>query len=95
MQLKELLELNYNFNKARKDALLSHAIKILESVVGNLKSENFDAIIKMLSYSPAGDCMGCDNYFIAFVDAEEPWDLKQVVETLIELNKHDNISTKF
>jgi len=50
------------------DVLKKCAIERLELVTKHLKNDNFKAIENMLSYSPSGDSMGGENYYIEFGD---------------------------
>jgi hypothetical protein len=50
----------------RKRMVKTAAILILEDVVDLLKKEKFDSVEEYLMFSPAGDGMGTDKYFIDF-----------------------------
>lgn len=50
----------------RRKKLKEYAISTLNKVIEAIESNNYDSIKQYLSYSPSGDCMGCDNAFIDF-----------------------------
>ena len=69
-------------------ALKAHVITVLESTLNAVKDEYYSGVSKLAIYSPAGDCMGCDNHFINFgYNEKEPLDIYEVMERLIELKK--------
>jgi len=76
-----------------KEAVLNK----LSAVIKAVEDENLELLQAMLSTSPAGDCMGCDNYFIDFSDIIPKTgpcgeDLVDTLEYIIELR--DSIKGK-
>ena len=64
---KEIMEISVeNLAQKQYDFLLQHGIKILETVITNIKLGKYDEIERMLSYSPDGDGWGETNYYINF-----------------------------
>lgn len=53
-------------DKLSKKKLKEYAIFVLNKVIEAIESRNYASIKQYLSYSPAGDCMGCENTFINF-----------------------------
>lgn len=58
-------------------------IKLAENIKNNANNiEALEKIKEELSYSPAGDCMGCDNYFFDFseiLETEKVCDLNNAI----------------
>jgi hypothetical protein len=72
-------------------ALKAHVIEKLETVLKAIKDENYKDIDKLISYSPAGDCMGGENHFIDFsFTHKQPLDIAEVTERLVALKKISN-----
>lgn len=76
MEIKEILEITpETLAKRQKEALKAFGIEVLERWIKYIREEefgtNFDPNNSDLEYSPAGDCMGCDNYYIPFHFANE------------------------
>jgi hypothetical protein len=76
----------------QRAALTSHCLAVLDLVWDALQREDYPTVRDLLSFSPAGDCMGCDNYFINFAWQEEetkPLDIGGVLEDLEALKKQE------
>lgn len=54
--------------RIRFEKLKEISIKRLKAIVDLLEKNDFDEIKEYTSFSPAGDCTGCDNHFIDFAD---------------------------
>ncbi len=83
----------------QKQALMEHAIGVLNRVIDRIRGEHWEAVKSMLSHSPAGDGMGCSNDFIDFSWDErnaggnridEPLDLGDVIDMLQDLERKEN-----
>ena len=72
---------------ARKqyEALEAHVLNTLDTVKTCIKARSWDDI--PMAFSPAGDDMGCDNYFIDFKLSQYGTDIAEVVNRLKELEK--------
>lgn len=68
------------------DAMKKDCITILERALVAFKNAPDEKIIKnLVSHSPAGDCMGTDQYFLDFADTcgnQEPMDIVEAIEKL-------------
>lgn len=76
MDIKEILEITpETLAKRQKEALKAFGIGVLKKWINYIREEkfgtNFDPDKSDLEYSPAGDCMGCDNHYIPFPFAGE------------------------
>ena len=76
MEIKEILEITpETLAKRQKEALKAFGIEVLERWIKYIREEefgtNFNPSNSDLEYSPAGDCMGCENYYIPFHFANE------------------------
>jgi hypothetical protein len=89
MKLEQLLKTTpETLAVEQHDALKAHVITVLESTLRAVKDEYYTAVNNFAQFSPAGDCMGCDNHFINFgYNDKEPLDICDVMERLIELKK--------
>ena len=89
MKLEQLLKTTPETLAVEQHAALKeHVIKVLETTLQAVKDEYYTAVNNFDQFSPAGDCMGCDNHFINFgYDEKEPLDICEVMERLIELKK--------
>lgn len=88
MDLEKLLKTTpETLASEQHDALKTHIIAKLMNVVNLIKSEEYKKIESLTEFSPAGDCMGCDNSYINFGFGEEPLDIHDVVSRLQELKK--------
>ena len=67
-----------------------YAIFVLNKVIEAIKSNDYDSIKQYLSFSPAGDCMGCENTYIDFggivygtrEDADQTMDIEELFYNL-------------
>lgn len=89
MKLEQLLKTTPETLAVEQHAALKeHVIKVLETTLQAVKDEYYTAVNNLTQFSPAGDCMGCENNFINFgYDEKEPLDICDVMERLIELKK--------
>lgn len=70
----------------KKKELREGAIKILSNVLEAFKWEEYDKI--PMGYSPAGDCMGCDNHYIDFSECGFE-DIGGVIDGLKRLSEEE------
>lgn len=84
MKLSELLALSENLNEAKASALKGHIVERLESIIKLILSNQFREVSEFLEFSPAGDGMGEDNYYISFVDG---WDISDACQKLEQLQE--------
>ena len=99
--LSELMDIDVStLATKQKQALISHTIDVLNRVIDYIQGGNWEDVRSMLSYSPAGDDMGCDNNFIDFSWTkrrhpseghmiDSPLDLGDVIDTLQDLEKKE------
>jgi hypothetical protein len=89
MKLEQLLKTTpETLAVEQHDALKAHVINVLELTLKAVKDEYYTAVNNFAQFSPAGDGMGCDNYFINFgYEDNKPLDICDVMERLIELKK--------
>ncbi len=66
------------YKSAVKEATIEH----LEYIINLLKENKFEKIASSVTFSPAGDCMGRDNYFIDFTGACNLEDIGDVITVL-------------
>lgn len=73
--------------KIQYDKIKEHVLHVLATVASLIEKESFDKIDKVVAYSPAGDEMGCDNYFIDFgeVLGDDSFDIIEVKDLLKRL----------
>lgn len=91
-ELKEFLTVNPStLAREQRDALTKAVAARLKHLADLLERKCYSEVKSHLSFSPAGDCMGHDNYHINFSDflnrTEGDADLGDIVEKLEELNK--------
>ena len=67
-----------------KEALKQAVISRLEEVISLIKEDKYKELSNLCSYSPAGDCMGCDNVYINFSDICDVEDIGDVIYKLDE-----------
>jgi len=65
-----------------KEALKQVVTDRLELVVSLIKDDKYKELSEFCSYSPAGDCMGCDNVYINFSDACDIKDIGDFIHTM-------------
>jgi len=65
-----------------KEALKQVVISRLEQVISLIKEDKYKELSELCSYSPAGDCMGCDNVYIDFSDICDVKDIGDFIHTL-------------
>lgn len=73
-----------NLAEKQYQELIKYTKQVLTDVIEDIDKESFGY---PLSHSPAGDCMGCDNYYIPFYAWGEPADIKEVFDKLRELKE--------
>lgn len=95
--IKSLKEAGVNEDKALsivttqyKEAVKVGAINTLEIILKLIKEDKYDELIPYIRFSPAGDCMGSENYYISFDNCGLE-DIGDVVNTLSGKNIYDNI----
>lgn len=65
--LKEIMSIDVqNLAEKQYAAIVKHALAILDTVRTRLKNGDLEGVKAMMRYSPAGDEMGCNNYYIDF-----------------------------
>lgn len=88
-------EANDLVGKKYKAKLKEEAVNILKKITRLIEDDKFDEAKEMISYSPAGDCMGGTNMYIDFslldLDRKESGykeieDIGDVIITLKKLN---------
>lgn len=84
--IKKIMELSVN-NLAEEQhfALKNHVVLILKNVLNLIEKDQYDIVLNYLSFSPSGDCMGCDNHYIDFSWNNTPMDIAEVCEVLSSL----------
>ena len=53
-------------NKVKYTKCKENAINLLKKVITLLQNSEYEEIVELTAYSPAGDDMGCDNDYINF-----------------------------
>lgn len=86
--------LDTNIEQLKKDqfkALTEHVEKTLNEIVFLFKERQFTTIReRFVEYSPAGDCMGCDNSFINFAWNEgERKDIEDILEMAVSFTEQE------
>lgn len=68
MKAKELLSIANPEDLAEKqyNAIVKETEQLFKDIVELMKAHEFKGLRKMISNSPAGDCMGGDNSYISF-----------------------------
>lgn len=90
---KDIMKISIdNLAQKQLEFLKQHTIEILNNVAKLIEEENFEDIDWMLANSPAGDCMGEDNYFINFSYDEYDRDISEIVHCMKSLKS--KIETK-
>ena len=90
MNLENILNLDIkNLKREQYRALKKHTINRLEEIINYLKVDDLEGVLNMMKYSPSGDEMGCDNYFINFSFKEDydenPMDLMDIIDLMKNL----------
>lgn len=84
LSLEELLKMRpEQLASVQHTELKNDTIRILKEIIALLQEESYSKIKAYTEFSPAGDCMGCDNHFIKFANG----DIMEVVERLICLKE--------
>ena len=79
-----------NLQQKQYEYLLNHAIKILDEIKDDLKNGRLQNVLDRLKFSPAGDCMVFDNYFINFsYRKNERMDLADILNKMANLSNYD------
>lgn len=93
MDIAELLATSPGDLARKQEIALSEFIQArLDKISHHLKNREYERVLDMLSSSPAGDDMGCDNRFIDFSDlgltrsySVDGDDIGDAVDRLIDL----------
>lgn len=86
MNLNDLLTINSsNLTQAKHDNLKEHVIKVLENILLEIDSENYENVENMLFYTI--DSQGHKNYCIDFGFDEDVWDMGLIIENLQSFKK--------
>lgn len=75
---KELIKGKY------KETLREVVVQHLIDIANTISTKQYDVVKEFISFSPAGDGYGCDNYFIDFSKVCECKDIGQVMNELLE-----------
>ena len=82
--------LDTNIEKLKQDqlkALQEQIKKVFDEIYRLFLEGKYKEIEeKYIKYSPAGDCMGCENYFINFSWNDEIMDISDILEIARRLN---------
>ena len=69
--------------KSRYNTALKEVVcKKLQQVISFIKEDKYKELSKMCCFSPAGDCMGCDNVYINFSDVCDKEDIGDIINEL-------------
>ena len=68
----------------REEALREVVAQHLIDIANTISTKQYDVVKEFISFSPAGDGYGCDNYFIDFSKVCECKDIGQVMNELLE-----------
>lgn len=87
--MAHIMDLNIeNLAKEQYNYLKDHTIKTLLNVIEDLENDNFKSLEKRLVWSPAGDGMGEDNYYINFGYKEGmETDLHEIIDEMASLKR--------
>ena len=82
--------LDTNIEQLKQDqlrALKEHISNVFNDILAKIKEGKYQEVVdKYLEYSPAGDDMGWDNYFINFSWNDDIKDISVVLSMLAELD---------
>lgn len=85
MDVKEILNMTpESLAKEQHDILKQAAVNRLNEIISLIDEESYSKVESKLASSPAGDEMGCDNYYIDFSDIYGE-DINDVIEKLVNL----------
>lgn len=90
--ISDIMSVNVdNLRERQYSALKSHVLETLNRVCKAIEEDRLGDIESVLSFSPAGDCCGCDNHFIDFnwEKGDETIDMAEVTNMLMQLSGHD------
>lgn len=87
MNVKEFLKVDADTLKKQQFEVLKQAVvEHIERVRNLVQQEEWESIEGLLSFSPSGDCMGCDNHYISFDHlVGRDADISEVIEKLKRL----------
>jgi hypothetical protein len=71
--------------KIQYEKLKEYTINTLTKIINLVENDAFEEVRKKLSYSPAGDGMGSDHWFIDFDYGSTEMDLMEVINILEDL----------
>lgn len=79
-----------NLSEKQYDYLKNHTISILKDIQNDLENDRLGNIVSKLSLSPAGDCVGQNNYYINFAYKDgEQLDLSDILDKMAKLSNYD------
>lgn len=95
MKLQDLLKTTpETLADEQHKALKQHILGVLAEVTKAISEENYKHIKNLTCYSPAGDCMGTESFFIDFApEGLDESDIVDMTARLIELkalSNHEN-----
>jgi hypothetical protein len=71
--------------KIQYEKLKEHTINRLRKIINLIENDAFDEVRNKLTFSPAGDGMGSDHWFIDFDYGSTEMDLMEVINVLENL----------
>lgn len=88
---EDIMKVNVdNLSKLQVEFLKGHIVETLNKIINYVQEDNYDEIREMLEYSPAGDCMGRENYFINFGYLGKTFDINDIIDMIEGLRRLDN-----
>lgn len=88
LSFDEILNLDIdNMKKIKYNAIKREVLHKLKTFAEHIEEDQLDEAEKMLSWSPAGDDMGYDNYFLSFgkrSEINDEYDLGDMIERMKE-----------
>lgn len=89
--LKDLGISQTEINKIKFEKAKFEAISRLETVINCIKYDKYDEVKLLCGFSPAGDDMGLDSFFINFGDiiGADPIDIEEICMYLKEIKPED------
>lgn len=71
---------NKRYETALKKAVLRKAVvNRLKYIATLIEEDKCEEVLRFISYSPSGDCMGCDNHYLNFSDISDRTDIGDVL----------------
>ena len=90
-KLKEIMTRKFDpraIAREQHDEYRKYIVGLLKDVVEMVEDGDYRAVADMTEYSPAGDCMGCDNSFIDFGFGTGPKDILEALNLLVYLDRY-------